>query len=235
MTITVDHRVERDDLGLGLVRVEQISTGPAPAALAAELDRWIVRRADTELSEAEEALRKGSRDVLRNGKYKPTGRGKPASEYLLRAARQGDFPRINGPVDANNLVSLRHCAPISVWDLDLAGSRRFEFRLGQADESYVFNSAGQQLDLCDLVCGCVLDPEQGPGSRAVVTPIKDSMATKTRAETSRLAGCVYYPLRVGGAEGLDAATDELLRWLLACGPQASGASAVALPGQRVEL
>ena len=33
--------------------------------------------------------RKLSRDLLRHGGYKPTGRGKPASEYLVRAAGDG--------------------------------------------------------------------------------------------------------------------------------------------------
>lgn len=56
----------------------------------------------------------------RNGRYKPTGRGKPANEYLLRAANDGTFPSINGLVDSNNLLSLEHMVPISVWDLDLA-------------------------------------------------------------------------------------------------------------------
>ncbi len=47
------------------------SAGPAPAALAAALDALIARRAAAPLDEAEEARRKGSRDILRNGVYKP--------------------------------------------------------------------------------------------------------------------------------------------------------------------
>ena len=39
----------------------------------------------------EESLRSAVRDMLRHGGYKPTGRGKPASEYLVRAANEDRF------------------------------------------------------------------------------------------------------------------------------------------------
>lgn len=232
MTITFHHRIEREDLALGLVRVDGIEVGPAPDALAEELDLWVEHRNGGTLSEQEEALRKGSRDMLRNGVYKPTGRGKPASEYLMRAAHEGNFPRINGPVDANNLVSLKHCVPVSVWDLELAGTDTFEIRLGRQGERYVFNPAGQELDLHDLVCGCgMFDGE----SRPQVTPIKDSLATKLQSGSRRLAGCIYYPLRAGGREGLEQATAELRGWLERCGPAVQGTHATCLPGENAAL
>ena len=156
--ITVHHRVPRDDLGLGLVRLEGVRVGAAPAELADELDRCVeaTRGRGDALDPRFEALRQGGRAVLRNGRYKPTGRGKPASEYLMRAAAEGSFPRINGPVDANNLVSLAHAVAISLWDLDLAASDDFEVRPGRPAERYVFNPTGQVLELEDLVCGCAL-------------------------------------------------------------------------------
>jgi DNA/RNA-binding domain of Phe-tRNA-synthetase-like protein len=226
MTITVHHRVERLDLGLGLVRVKGIRVGPSPAALAEELERWIARRHEAPLSPEEEQLRKGGRDILRNGSYKPTGRGKPATEYLMRAAREESFPRINGPVDANNLVSLKHCVAISLWDLDRAGAEAFEFRLGEAEERYVFNPAGQVLDLKDLVCGCGLLPDESPSSSPMVTPIKDSMATKIQEQTTRIAGCIYYPLQAGNIAQLKAITEELLAWLSSCADSPSGSMAL---------
>ena len=123
MTITVRHRVPRDDLAFGLVRVEGIETGQAPEALAAELGTWIARRRDEPLDDAAEARRKAGRDVLRNGKYKPTGRGKPAAEYLVRAAGEGKLGSINLAVDLCNVVSLHSGLPISVVDLDRAVCR----------------------------------------------------------------------------------------------------------------
>lgn len=233
MTLIAHHRVPRDDIAFGLVRVEGLETGPAPARLASELDRWVAKRRDAPLSAEEEATRKASRDILRNGKYKPTGRGKPASEYLLRTAGEPEgFPRINGPVDANNLISIQHCLAASVWDLDLAGSDALELRLGAPGESYVFNATGQTLALESLVCGCALRRED---STPIITPIKDSLATKLRPESTRVGGCVYYPLGAGSEEALRAISEAFCDWLITLGPQATGAAAVCGPGGSVEL
>jgi endonuclease V-like protein UPF0215 family/DNA/RNA-binding domain of Phe-tRNA-synthetase-like protein len=231
--ITFHHRVARDDLAFGVLVVRGLDAGPAPAALAEALTTLVARRKATPLSPAEEVVRGGARDVLRNGKYKPTGRSKPASEYLLRAAGDGSFPTVNGPVDANNLVSLEALVPISVWDLAVAGTEELELRLGRAGESFVFNPAGQVLELEDLVCGCGLDP--AGASRPLVTPVKDGLATKLRPDTRDVAGCIYFPLAAGGEARLREVTAELLRWLLACGPARGGASGALLPGRSLTL
>ncbi len=233
MSTTFHNRIGRPDLGLGVTVVEGILSGPAPAALADELARAVERRGTVMLGPDDEAVRQACRDVLRNGKYKPTGRGKPASEYLLRAAGDGTFPTVNGPVDANNLVSLDALVPISVWALELAGTREFEFRLGRAGESYVFNPSGQVLDLEDLVCGCGLVPDGR--SQPMVTPVKDGLATKIRLETRAVAGCIYFPLEAGGAARLREVTGALYRWLLACGDRTAGAMGIVLPGESLTL
>src|SRR5512143_2143668 len=53
-----------------------------------------------------EEVRTAIRELLRHGGYKPTGRGKPASEYLVRAAAEGKLVPINAAVDLGNVVSL---------------------------------------------------------------------------------------------------------------------------------
>ena len=233
-TTSFHHRVLRQDVGLGVVVVHGVTIGAAPAVLADELSRWIERR-KAPLDPGDEAMRQACRDLLRHGTYKPTGRGKPASEYLLRAALDSSFPRVNGPVDANNLVSLAHLVPVSVWDLDLAGTQGFEFRHGAAGESYVFNAAGQALELTDLLCGCGLlaDGRSCP----MVTAVKDSLATKLREDTRRVAGCVYFPLTTdsGGADRLHAVTLELERWLRLCCSEPRSAVGVCLPGETLTL
>src|SRR5580765_3308055 len=94
----------------------------------------------------DDAVRKSVRDLLRHGGHKPTGRGKPASEYLLAACAEGSLGSINLAVDACNAVSLHSGLPISVVDLALA---REPFRIGIAKdgERYVFNASGQLIDL----------------------------------------------------------------------------------------
>ena len=228
MTISIHNRVPREDLALGLVRAEGVRSGEAPAELSEALDRLIAEREGRDLDPSEEALRKGSRDILRNGKYKPTGRGKPASEYLMREAANGRFPRINGSVDANNLVSLKACVPISLWDLDLAGDpQAYEVRLGAEEEQYVFNAGGQLLQLRDLVCGCALT---GDESTALITPIKDGLASKLTPDSTRLAGCIYYPLPAGSKEHLEQVTKEFAGWLGKCGDGVDVSWGIVMPG-----
>jgi DNA/RNA-binding domain of Phe-tRNA-synthetase-like protein len=141
--------------------------------------------------------------MLRHGGYKPTGRGKPASEYLVRAASEGALGSINAAVDACNLVSLHSGFPISVVDLDRAHG---PFRIAIAPEgaSYVFNVSGQEIDLAGLVC---LYDANGPCANAV----RDAQRTKTNADTrstlSVIWGCV-------GFEGRLAETERWYRTLL---------------------
>ena len=134
--------------------------------------------------------------MLREKGYKPTGRGKPASEYLVRAAGEGKLASINLAVDACNVVSLHSGLPISVVDADLA---KPPLRIAVAPEgaSYVFNRTGQEIDLEGLPC---LWDAEGPCGNAV----KDSQRTKTHADTdatvSVLWGCAGYQTRVDAAE-----------------------------------
>ena len=111
----------------------------------------------------DEETRRAVRDLLRHGGYRPTGRGKPASEYLVRAAGEGKLGSINIAVDACNATSLASGFPISVVDLDLAGE---PFRIGIAEPgaSYVFNASGQEIDLSGLLC---LHDALGPCASAV--------------------------------------------------------------------
>lgn len=217
--INVAHRLEGPAALLGVVRAEGVAAAHPPPGFAEGLAALLAA------PPAEEARRQAVRALLRHGRYRPTGRGKPASEYLLRAAEEGIFPRINAPVDACNYVSLRHGLPISLWDLDRAAAARFEVRHGRPGESYVFNAGGQTIDVEDLIVGCVL--EEG-GSRPIVNPVKDSLATKTTEATTRVAALLYAPAALEAA--LQAATAELAALLAGCGPAAEVRHAVLPPG-----
>jgi DNA/RNA-binding domain of Phe-tRNA-synthetase-like protein len=133
--------------------------------------------------ERDETVRTDVRDLLRHGGYKPTGRGKPASEYLVRAAGEGKLGPINPPVDACNVVSLHSGLPISVVDLDLA-TEPFRVAIAAEDASFVFNASGQEIRLGGLLC---LHDAEGPCANAV----KDSQRTKTRPETVATLSIVW--------------------------------------------
>lgn len=131
----------------------------------------------------DEEVRKDVRDLLRVGGYKPTGRGKPASEYLVKAASEGFLGPINLAVDVCNAVSLHSGLPISVIDLDVA-KPPLRIAVAEPGSSYVFNQGGQEIDIGGLLC--VFDQE-GPCANAV----KDSQRTKTSEATVRTFSVVW--------------------------------------------
>lgn len=150
---------------------------------------------------ADDAVRRVVRDLLRHGGYKPTGRGKPASEYLLRAASDGKLGPINAAVDVCNVVSLHSGLPISVVDLDLV---RPPLRIAIAGEgaAYVFNPSGQTIRLDGLLC---LHDEEGPCANAV----RDAQRTKTSASTTRTLTVIW------GTCELPGRTEAALAWYAA--------------------
>jgi hypothetical protein len=56
---------------------------------------WLNASALLEFEPVDAAVRAAIPDVLRQRGYKPTGRGKPASEYLARARADGSLRPIN--------------------------------------------------------------------------------------------------------------------------------------------
>jgi len=134
-------------------------------------------------------IRARVRRMLKHGKYRASGRGKPASEFLLRAALTGEFPLINGPVDVNNAVSLMSGLPGSIFDADISG-RKLLLRWGLPGESYVFNRSGQTIDLEDLLVACRLT--EG-GWEPCGNPVKDAMTTKVTEETRNVVAVLYAP------------------------------------------
>lgn len=168
-----------------------LGTCATPPAVVALLDadaRAPLRR--------DEAVRGAVRDLLRHGGYKPTGRGKPASEYLVRAASEGGLGSINLAVDACNAVSLHSGLPISVVDLDRA-SGPFHVGIAPAGASYVFNASGQEIDLGGLLC--IFDE-----SGACANAVRDAQRTKTHGGTTRtlsvIWGCAGHETRLREAE-----------------------------------
>jgi DNA/RNA-binding domain of Phe-tRNA-synthetase-like protein len=145
---------------------------------------------------SDDAVRETVRQLLRHGGFRPTGRSKPASEYLLRAAGEGRLGAINLAVDVANVVSLHSGLPISVVDL---AALRPPLRVGlaQAGDQYPFNTAGQVIDLEGLLC---LFDAEGPCANAV----KDAQRTKTspgtRETLSLLWGTTALPGRANEAE-----------------------------------
>ena len=195
--------IASSDLSVAMVWGDLFTTAPNPLLVDSNAD-W-----PPELSEfLNEAASKGEafwpsgqrqlvRKLLRYKKYKPSGRNRPASEFLLQAAIKGTFPKISPIVDINNIISCRSGLPCSIFDWDLTGNKLL-IRRGTEDESYIFNPAGHSIRLRDLLLVCNfkagIDIPCG-------TPVKDSMATKIRGNTSRFIAIIYGPAQNTDSEG----------------------------------
>lgn len=180
------------ELGVFLARLTRpLAEITTPDAIRA----FAVPNATAPLAPADKAA---VRDLLRHGGFKPSGRSKPASEYLVAALAEGRFPQINALVDACNVVSLHSGLPISVVDAakvtgDLA------IRIAPAGTTYVFNPSGQVIDASGLVC--LYDGEGVSG-----TPVKDAQRTKTDERTERAIVVVW------GTRAAPGQTERATRW-----------------------
>ncbi|MBN2497895.1 MAG: hypothetical protein JXR96_25095 [Deltaproteobacteria bacterium] len=180
------------------------ATGISPPLQSEALPGFLASEVERAAAQGEalwaEGMRARVRDMLRHGRYKPAGRGRPASEFLLRAAEQGQFPAVNPPVDVNNAVSLASGLPGSIFDAALSGTELL-LRRGRPGERYVFNPSGQVIELQDLllVCGRREGDWLPCGN-----PVKDSAATKIHPGTRDVVAVLYAPA--------SETEEELSRW-----------------------
>ena len=211
-------RVELDGFAgrFGLALFEQVALKTSPPGLLDEISAltgdYLARGV-----EMPEEFVKGVRGLLRQGGFKPSGRNRPASEYLMRdLAEAREFNYINNLVDINNMLSLRHFLPMSVLDADkFTGDP--QLRLGREKERYVFNPSGQDLDLTGLI---VTADFYGGDSRALGSPIKDSMAGKLTNETRTALAVVYSHPQLSTERQME---DILAEWCELTRKHASGA------------
>jgi DNA/RNA-binding domain of Phe-tRNA-synthetase-like protein len=169
-----------------------------PGCFLARIHTEIVATPSPEAPTGDDATKRAVRDLLRHGGFKPSGRSKPASEYLVAAFAEGRWPTVSPLVDLCNVASLRSGLPISVVDLDKTRGD-LTIQIAPAGTSYVFNPSGQVIDASGLVC---LYDEDGPTG----TPVKDAQRTKTDAATKNLVVVIW------GTRALPGRTAETVAW-----------------------
>jgi DNA/RNA-binding domain of Phe-tRNA-synthetase-like protein len=147
-----------------------------------------------------DSVRAAVRALLRVGGFKPSGRSKPAAEYLAAAVAEARFPSINAVVDACNVASLHSGLPISLVDVaKLEGTGPLAIAVAPIGTSYVFNPSGQVIDAGGLLC---LFDGGGPTG----TPVKDAQRTKTDDATRTTLSIIW------GTRALAGRTTETARW-----------------------
>ena len=190
-------------LHVEVLEIEHVIVAPSSVKLNLWSDDVTAAALEKSQTTAAEKLRTAVRQMLKHGKFKATGRSKPAQEYLLRCAQEdGALPRINGPVDVLNSCSLFGGLPISLLSI-ARSSRNLLVRYGRADEGYIFNSSGQVLDVEDLVVTC---DATGEPTVPVGSPVKDSLVGKIEAADTELVAVIYAPRT---PEGIAAAQGTL--------------------------
>jgi hypothetical protein len=88
--ITVDNQV--DYLQVAVFEVDRLDHQPSTP----EFDAWVDQQCQLAITEKStpqwEARREAVRALLRKGGYKPSGRSKPAQEYLAKCLDESKFP-----------------------------------------------------------------------------------------------------------------------------------------------
>ena len=163
----------------------------------ADLDAWFSAAAQPPIDRPE-AIKAIVRDLLRHGGFKPSGRSKPASEYLVGAVARDAMGSINAAVDCCNVASLWSGLPISVVDVQ-RGSEPWRVSLAEPGTEYVFNPTGQVIAIGGLIS---LFDSSGPCGG----PVKDSQRTKTSSETTHTLSVIW------GTRTLEGRTQAVAGW-----------------------
>jgi DNA/RNA-binding domain of Phe-tRNA-synthetase-like protein len=125
-----------------------------------------------------------ARDLYRAFGMDPT-RTRPSSEALLRRVARGKpLPRISGPVDLCNLLSLRFLLPLGLYDV-AAIQGEVTLRHGREGESY----QGIRKDEVHVGGRPVLADAVGPFGN----PSSDSLRTSVHPDTTSLWLVIFAP------------------------------------------
>lgn len=184
--LTLENRLKEQGLLVGVITAKPVVITES----SDELKQLILQATETMQGRELDQRRSAVRDLLRQGGFKPCGRNKPASEYLIQAAKEQRFPVINNLVDINNLISVKYSLPASILDSDVVGQKLI-MRLGLPDEQYVFNRSGQEINLSGLICACGIS---GEAEAPLGNPIKDSMKAKLSENSAACVAIVYAPI-----------------------------------------
>ncbi len=162
-----------------------------------DLDQWFQIESASPLPPAED-VKTLVRNLLRHGGFKPSGRSKPASEYLISAVEKERLGSINAAVDCCNVASLHSGLPISVVDIGRS-SGPWRIGIAEPESSYIFNPTGQVISIGGLVV--LFDADGACGG-----PVKDSQRTKTHPGTTETISVVW------GTQDLPGRAQQTANW-----------------------
>lgn len=211
LKLPIRRHIEDERLELGIVRAKGIMVGDSSNELHAKIDTLV-----TELLKLDDIIppeiQSKVRNMMKIGGYSPSGRNRPASEFLLRElAQTRSFKYINNIVDINNYISMKHKLPISIFDTGKLNGA-LVVRIGDPGEGYVFNNEGQVIDVKRLIICCEEQPDYT--SIPVGSPVKDSMQTKVFQACEQVVAVIYSNPAVYTSAELEVICDEMKQMLI---------------------
>lgn len=193
------------NLRVGLIEARGVTVKPSSPQYREQINCEVSKFISTDCIYPDH-MQKGIRSLLKIFGFHPSGRSRPASEFLFKDLQnRGSFNFINNVVDINNHLSLLSHLPISTFDLDKSGYDLC-LRVGFDDESYVFNREGQLLALKKLL----VVARQGADLAAIGSPVKDSQATKVFEESANIAVVIYSSGNLTSEEDLQRLLDRYM-------------------------
>ncbi len=195
-------------LAIGAVSLQNVTVEELSEELKREYQKKLELVKEKGMAGGDER-RTAVRKLLKSGGFKASGRNKPAQEYLWRSLSQDNWPFIYNVVDAINLHSVTIGLPISLLSSDRVGTELL-VRYGRPGEKFVFNRAGQELDVKGLICIASLQLDGGGTDGVPVgSPVKDSMAGKVSPEDRNLSAFIYAPVSAVELKELELYTHQL--------------------------
>ncbi|MBF0545779.1 MAG: hypothetical protein HQM08_15155 [Candidatus Riflebacteria bacterium] len=173
-------------LQIGIIEADGVRVAPSNSDYLSEIKNAISPILDPEWIYPD-SLQKGIRSLLKVYGFHPSGRNRPACEFLAKDLQsRGEFKPINNIVDINNHISMLSFLPISVIDRSKSGENLM-IRVGMEGESYIFNKEGQELSLKNLL----VIARNGGNSAPLGSPVKDSQETKVFEDSRNIVGIIY--------------------------------------------
>jgi DNA/RNA-binding domain of Phe-tRNA-synthetase-like protein len=186
--IPIRRHIEDERLELGIVRANGVKVSDSSDELRFQIELLV-----SDLLKFKDIIppdiQAKVRNMMKIGGYSPSGRNRPASEFLLRElAQTGSFKYINNIVDINNYLSMKTMLPMSIFDTGRMNGA-VVIRIGDPGEGYVFNNEGQVVDVKRLIVCCEEQPDYT--SIPIGSPVKDSMQTKIFQPCEQLLAVIY--------------------------------------------
>ncbi len=204
--IGVRRHIEDDRISFGIVRAPGVQVKESPGALKDQIET-LVKDILRKNCETPEEVRRKVRHMLKLDGFSPSGRNRPANEFLLKELeRTKRFKFINNIVDINNYISLKYTIPISIFDAGkIQGA--LVLRTGGPGEAYVFNDEGHIIEVKRLVVCCEEQPDYT--SIPYGSPVKDSMHTKIFQGCTQILAVIYSPSALYPKEQTISICDEM--------------------------